>query len=120
MLEIAFTFDRRSDWVAQGLDAEKCNEYESDETIEGIANALRLLGRVRMIGGVKNLARSLISGEHAQWDLVFNICEGFKTIGREAQAPALLEAWDVPYTFSDAATLALCQDKARTKATAFL
>src|SRR6185312_6369416 len=34
---------------------------------------------------------------------------------REAQVPALLEAYDIPYVFSDPLTLALTLDKAMTK-----
>ena len=36
---------------------------------------------------------------------VFNICEGLKGVAREAQVPALLEAYDIPYVFSDPLTL---------------
>jgi D-alanine-D-alanine ligase len=36
-------------------------------------------------------------------------------IGREAQITGLLEAYQIPCTFSDAATQALCLDKGRTK-----
>src|SRR6185503_16172550 len=50
-----------------------------------------------------------------RWDAVFNICEGLKGVAREAQAPALLEAFDIPYVFSDPLTLALTLDKAMTK-----
>ena len=46
---------------------------------------------------------------------VFNFCEGLKGIAREAQVPALLEAYDIPYVFSDPLTLALTLDKAMTK-----
>ncbi len=34
---------------------------------------------------------------------------------REAQVPAILDVYEIPYTFSDAATLSLCLDKALTK-----
>jgi len=51
----------------------------------------------------------------ARWDAVFNICEGLKGVSREAQVPALLEAYDIPYVFSDPLTLALTLDKAMTK-----
>ena len=34
---------------------------------------------------------------------------------REAQVPALLEAYNIPFTFSDPLTLALCLDKSMTK-----
>jgi D-alanine-D-alanine ligase len=46
---------------------------------------------------------------------VFNFCEGLKGVSREAQAPALLEAYDIPYVFSDPLTLALSLDKAMAK-----
>jgi D-alanine-D-alanine ligase len=116
LLKIAFTYDRCSDWMALGLSAEQCAEFASDNTIEGISASLRKLGVVEMIGGMKSLAKSLISRTEVDWDLVFNLCEGYGTSsGREAQVPALLEAWNIPFTFSDSATLTLCLDKAKTK-----
>jgi D-alanine-D-alanine ligase len=54
-----------------------------------------------------------VAGE--RWDAVFNFCEGVKGIGREAQVPALLEAYDIPYVFSDTLTLAVSLDKAMCK-----
>ena len=50
-----------------------------------------------------------------RWDLVFNIAEGVVGYGREAQAPALLDAYQIPYTFSDPLVLALTLHKAMTK-----
>ena len=46
---------------------------------------------------------------------MFNFCEGLKGVAREAQAPALLEAYDIPYVFSDPLTLALALDKGMAK-----
>ncbi|KAF9456535.1 hypothetical protein BDZ94DRAFT_1177531 [Collybia nuda] len=114
-LKIAFTFDRKAEWLARGLSEEQCLEFESDTTIEGIASGLRKYGSVEMVGGLKALAARLTAGSEVDWDLVFNICEGYGVPGREAQVPALLEAWGLPFTFSDSATLALCIDKAKTK-----
>ena len=57
------------------------------------------------IGGIRPLTERLAAG--ARWDAVFNICEGLKGVAREAQVPALLEAYDIPYVFSDPLTLAL-------------
>ena len=62
---------------------------------------------------MRELAARLVAGE--RWDAVFNICEGLKGVAREAQVPALLEAYDVPYVFSDPLTLALSLDKAMAK-----
>lgn len=113
-LKIAFTYDSQSEWLALGYSAEQCAEFDSDKTIEGIAASLRKLGSVQMVGGLKSLTTALATSK-PDWDIVFNICEGFGNTGREAQVPALLEAWGIPFTFSDSATLALCLDKAKTK-----
>jgi hypothetical protein len=113
-LKIAFTYDSCSDWIARGHSPGECAEFQDDGTIESIAASLRKLGTVEMVSGVKSLAKRLVSSQ-PDWDLVFNFCEGYGTLGRESQVPALLEAWDIPFTFSDSATLALCLDKAKTK-----
>jgi D-alanine-D-alanine ligase len=46
---------------------------------------------------------------------VFNIAEGMYGFGREAQVPALLDAYGIPYTFSDPLVLALALHKGMTK-----
>ncbi len=65
------------------------------------------------IGNVKALCKLLVEGK--KWDLVFNICEGFYGIGREAQVPALLDAYNIPYVFSDPLVMALTLHKGMTK-----
>jgi D-alanine-D-alanine ligase len=47
--------------------------------------------------------------------MVFNIAEGLKGFGREALVPALLDAYGIPYTFSDPMVLALTLHKGMTK-----
>ncbi len=53
-----------------------------------------------------------------RWDLVFNVAEGLYGRSREAQVPAILEAFNIIYTFSDPLTLALSLDKAAAKSAA--
>jgi D-alanine-D-alanine ligase len=65
------------------------------------------------IGGIKKLNEALVRGE--RWDAVFNFCEGMYGLAREAQVPTLLDAYQIPYVFSDALTMALTLDKAMTK-----
>ena len=48
-------------------------------------------------------------------DLVFNFCEGMFGLGREALVPALLDAYRIPYTFSDPVVLAVSLHKGLTK-----
>jgi D-alanine-D-alanine ligase len=50
-----------------------------------------------------------------RWDLVFNICEGLRGIAREAQVPALLEAYSIPCTFGDPVAMTVCLHKGLTK-----
>lgn len=46
---------------------------------------------------------------------MFNIAEGLYGLGRESQVPALLDAWRIPYTFSDPMVLALTLHKGMAK-----
>lgn len=48
-------------------------------------------------------------------DLVFNIAEGLYGLGREALIPALLDAYQIPYTFSDPCVMAVSLHKGFTK-----
>ncbi len=113
-MRIGVTYDLRSDYRAMGYGEEETAEFDAEETIAAICGALTALGHVpERIGGVRALTHKLAAG--ARWDAVFNICEGLKGVSREAQVPALLEAYDIPYVFSDPLTLALCLDKAMTK-----
>jgi D-alanine-D-alanine ligase len=113
-MRIGVTYDLRSDYLAQGLGEEETAEFDAEETIAAVCQALMELGhQAQRIGGIKPLTQALAKG--ARWDAVFNICEGLKGVSREAQVPALLEAYDIPYVFSDPLTLALTLDKAMTK-----
>jgi D-alanine-D-alanine ligase len=62
---------------------------------------------------VRRLAERLVAG--ARWDLVFNIAEGLSGFGREAQVPALLDAYGIPYTFCDPLCAAVTLHKATAK-----
>ena len=113
-MQIGVTYDLRSDYRALGYGEEETAEFDAEETIDAICGALTGLGHApERIGGIRPLVQKLAAG--ARWDAVFNICEGLKGVAREAQVPALLEAYDIPYVFSDPLTLGLCLDKALTK-----
>ena len=113
-LKIGVTYDLRDDYRALGFSEEDSAEFDAEETIAALCGALAELGhRPERIGNVRALTAALAKG--ARWDCVFNICEGVKGVAREAQVPALLEAFDIPYVFSDPLTLALALDKAMAK-----
>ena len=113
-LKIGLTYDLRDDYLASGFGEEETAEFDKVDTIEAIEHALQNLGyETDRIGNVMSLANRLVIGD--RWDLVFNIAEGIRGFGREAQAPALLEAYDIPYTFSDPLVLSLTLHKGMTK-----
>jgi D-alanine-D-alanine ligase len=113
-MRIGVAYDLRSDYLAMGLSEEETAEFDSPVTIDAICDALAGQGwDVARIGNVNRLVEKLAAGE--RWDAVFNFCEGLNGLSREAQVPALLEAYKIPYVFSDALTLALTLDKAMCK-----
>jgi D-alanine-D-alanine ligase len=113
-MRIGLTYDLRADYLAAGYSEHETAEFERPDTIEAIAKTLTSLGhRVEKIGNIQKLTRRLAAGK--RWDLVFNICEGLHGFGREAQVPALLDAYGIPYTFSDPLVLALSLHKGMTK-----
>lgn len=113
-MHIGFTYDLRSDYLAEGYGEEETAEFDQLATVEAIDEALQALGHeTDRIGHARNLIGRLAHGD--RWDLVFNICEGLRGAARESQVPAILDVYDIPYTFADAAVLAICLDKALTK-----
>jgi D-alanine-D-alanine ligase len=111
---IGLTYDLRQEYLDAGYSEEQTAEFDRPSTIDAIEQALIAMGHeTRRIGNVKSLVQRLAGGE--RWDMVFNICEGMFGLGREAQVPALLDAYQIPYTFSGPLVLALSLDKALTK-----
>jgi D-alanine-D-alanine ligase len=112
---IGLTFDLRAAYLAAGFSEEETAEFDRPDTITSLEAALRELGHKTVrIGHARQLVRRLASGE--RWDLVFNIAEGLRGPSREAQIPAILDVYDIPYTFSDPLVMALSLHKGMTKA----
>ena len=113
-VQVGLTYDLRQDYLDAGYSELETAEFDRADTIDSIESALTELGySVDRIGNVKQLAARLVAGN--RWDLVFNICEGLHGIGREAQVPALLDAYEIPYVFSDTLGCALTLHKGMTK-----
>jgi len=113
-VRIGFTYDLKDDYLALGLAEHQVAEFDSVKTIDAIAGALQELGHeVERVGHVRALAARLVAGWRC--DLVFNIAEGVAGFGRESQIPALLEAYEIPYTFSDPLVCALTLHKGMAK-----
>lgn len=113
-MRIGLTYDLRDEYLAAGYGEEETAEFDRAETIDAIDDALQRLGHATVrIGHGRQLARRLVDGD--RWDLVFNLCEGLHGAGREAQVPAILDLFEIPYTFSDPCVMAACLDKGVTK-----
>jgi D-alanine-D-alanine ligase len=111
---VGLTYDLREDYLRAGWSAEESAEFDTIETVEAIESALHSFGfATDRIGHIRELTRRLACGD--RWDIVFNFAEGAGGFGREAQVPALLDAFGVPYTFSDPLVLALTLHKGMTK-----
>jgi D-alanine-D-alanine ligase len=113
-MNIGITFDLREQYLKLGFGEEETAEFDKESTISAIDNTLKELGHTtERIGNVWDLTKKLNKGK--TWDLVFNIAEGLRGIGREAQVPAILDAYNIPYTFSDPLVLSLTLHKGMTK-----
>ncbi|MBI1932702.1 MAG: ATP-grasp domain-containing protein [Ignavibacteriales bacterium] len=113
-MHIGITFDLREKYLKLGFSEEETAEFDKKSTIDAIDNTLKELGHsTERIGNIWDLTKKLNKGK--TWDLVFNIAEGLRGIGREAQVPAILDAYNIPYTFSDPLVLALSLHKGMTK-----
>lgn len=113
-MRIGITYDLKEDYLREGYTEEEACEFDSLETIEALQYTLQDLGyKTDPVGNVKTLSQRLAKGD--RWDLVFNIAEGLRGFGREAQVPCLLDAYNIPYTFSDPLILSLSLHKGMAK-----
>jgi D-alanine-D-alanine ligase len=113
-MKVGLTYDLKEYYLAHGMSEEDAAEFDTPDTIEGIESSLKNLGfETDRIGNIFELAARLVAGD--RWDMVFNIAEGVRGFAREAQIPALLDAYNIPYTFSDPLVLSVALHKGMTK-----
>jgi D-alanine-D-alanine ligase len=111
---IGLTYDLRTDYLKEGFTMEETAEFDKEETIVALEDALHQLGyQTERIGHARKLMQELLTGR--RWDIVFNICEGMYGDSRESLIPALLDAYRIPHVFSGAVTLGISLNKAFTK-----
>lgn len=113
-LRVAVLANRKGS-VAVGADApaDALAEYDSEETVAGLLDALTQAGHEAFF--LEADATLLDTVRETAPDICFNIAEGVRGDGREAHVPALLEMLGIPYTGSKVLTHALSLDKAATK-----
>jgi D-alanine-D-alanine ligase len=114
LMRIGITYDLRSYYLSAGFNEQDTAEFDRDDTLDAIENTLQNLGHdTDRIGNARQLIDRLAQGD--RWELVFNIAEGMYGIGREAQVPAILDVYNIPYTFSDPLVMSLTLHKGMTK-----
>lgn len=107
---IGLCFDLRSWYLDRGFTAEETAEFDKEETVAAIEEALADLGYTTCrIGNVYQLVEALAAGD--RWDLVFNITEGLYGPSRESVVPALLDQYRIPYVFSNGEVLGISLNK---------
>lgn len=108
-MRIALLHNPRPSDRAPGLPDDAYEEYESQSTIAAIAGALaRLDVQVEPVVADARLPWRLADG---QFDFAFNMAEGTGRRCREAVPAAVCELLSLPFTGSDALTLAVTLDK---------
>ncbi len=113
-MTVGLTYDLRTEWLAQGYSELETAEFDREETVAAVEAAIRAAGfTTERIGNYRSLMAALAAGR--RWDLVFNFSEGMYGLAREALVPALLDAYRIPYTFSDPVVLAVALHKGLTK-----
>lgn len=108
---VGLTYNLKKNLTSDVADYEA--EYDNIETVLAIKEAL-LQGnyKVELMEATEELPSKLAN--HTV-DIVFNIAEGIQGRGREAQVPAILNFFKIPFTGSDETTLCIALDKALTK-----
>lgn len=94
------------------LQADTFAEWDTWETINAVKDAISCYNDVTLIEADEEAYNKF---REVKPDIVFNIAEGAFGVSRESQIPAMLDMLQIPYTGSDALTLGICLDKARTK-----
>lgn len=113
-LRVALLFNlKHSVSVTADAPPDALAEFDSEETVAALAEALRAGGhQVIPLEADTSLPETI---RRAQVDICFNIAEGLGGDSREAQVPALLEMLGIPYTGSKVLAHAISLDKAITK-----
>ena len=109
-MRIALLHNARPERLPAGLPDDAFEEYDREETIASVAVALEGAGaEVRRVPADAQLPFRLSEG---RFDFAFNMAEGQGRRCREAIPAAVCELLSLPYTGSDALTLAVTLDKA--------
>ncbi len=107
-LKVGLTYNLKHDNTSESE-----AEFDSIDTINAIANALKSSGcEVILLEADRELPNKVLNNSI---DIVFNIAEGANGRGREGHVPSILSYYSIKHTGSDETTLCVCLDKALAK-----
>ncbi len=113
-LRVAVVANRKhSVKVEAGAPPDALAEYDAEETVQGIQEALRARGHEPFFLEADETFIDTV--RETRPDICFNIAEGLRGDARESHIPAVLEMLAIPYTGSKVLTHAISLDKAMTK-----
>lgn len=108
---VGLTYNLKKGIISEVEDIEA--EYDQIDTIMAIKAALEKANcQVELMEADELFFKKIIE---TKVDIVFNIAEGTRGRGREAQVPAVLNFLNIPFTGSDETTLCIALDKALAK-----
>jgi D-alanine-D-alanine ligase len=109
-MKVGLTYDLRSWYTDRGYSMDETAEFDKQETVDALENALKLMGHeTELVGNAFQVIEALAAGK--KWDMVFNIAEGLYGDGRESVIPAILDQYRIPYVFSGPVIMGLSLNK---------
>jgi D-alanine-D-alanine ligase len=109
-MNVGLTFDLRSWYTDRGYSMEETAEFDKQETVDALEDALKKIGhQTEPVGNVFQLIEALSAGK--RWDMIFNIAEGLYGDGRESVVPAILDQYKIPYVFSGPVIMGISLNK---------
>ena len=111
IMKIGIVYDLKEDYGIDAQDLDFC-DFSNLLEIQHIRQVLERCGHyVDLIGSLRNFALHIKDISHFRYDIILNFSEGYKSRNRESIVPALCEAYDIPYTFSDSHAMDLTLHK---------
>lgn len=115
IMRVGLCYDLQQDY---GIDKEDLNYYDFSylTEVENVRKHLELAGyTVINIGAPANLNRRLLNNQ-LDFDIVFNMAEGYKSRNREGLVASICESFGMPFTGTDSFGLSLSLHKFHTNA----
>ncbi len=113
-MKIALTCSLKPEIIREE-DKEKYAEFDSRQTINDLADAIKANNHEVEIINVKEGIREVLENKKSNIDLVFNVAEGLEGAERESLVPRICGELEIPFTAAGSQTLINTLDKAKTK-----